>query len=155
MKRLTSWYRLLHRARQTGLLLPVLILIGCATSTIDTRRQERLPAYTSLSADQKDLVDRGQIKVGMSADAVYIAWGAPAEVLEHETAQARLTTWIYHGQWMEESRYWTFREVSQDGTIFLERHLETDYFPRNYIRAEIIFENGQVKSWRTLPRPVP
>ncbi|MBM3832954.1 MAG: hypothetical protein FJ403_06735 [Verrucomicrobia bacterium] len=109
----------------------------------------------ALLPEQKQLVDQGQIKIGMNQDAVYIAWGPPSEVLESETEQGRVTTWIYHGQWLQESRYWTFREVAQDGAVFLERHLESDYFPRQYIRAEIAFANGSVTRWRTLPRPVP
>lgn len=91
----------------------------------------------------------------MNTDAVYIAWGPPAEILESESGQGHSTIWIYHGQWMEETRYWTFREVSHEGSTFLERHLESDYFPRSYVRAEIVFENDRVRSWRTLPKPLP
>jgi hypothetical protein len=128
---------------------------GCATSTIESRKKERMASYNALPPDQKQLVDQGQIKVGMGADAVFIAWGPPSEVLESETEQGRWTTWVYHGQVMEESRYWTYREIARDGTTFLERHLESDYFPRSYVRAEISFQNNMVKSWRTLPQPVP
>ena len=133
----------------------LLLLCGCASSTVESRRKERLSGYLSLSAEQKQLVDQGQIKVGMNQDAVYIAWGPPSEILESESGEGRATTWVYHGQWMEESRFWTYREVPQGGTVFLERHLESDYFPRQYIRAEISFSNGLVTRWRTLPRPAP
>lgn len=132
-----------------------LLTIGCATSTIHTRKQERLSAFLSLPAEQQQLVEQGKIRVGMSPDAVYIAWGPPSETLEQETGQGHTTIWIYHGQWMEETRYWTFREVPADGTVFLERHLESDFYPRQYIRAEIVFQNGVVTQWRTLPRPTP
>jgi hypothetical protein len=140
--------------------LALLILLclgaaGCATSTIDSRKKERSAAYQALPPDQKQLVDQGQIQVGMSADAVFIAWGPPSEILESETEQGHWTTWVYHGQVMEESRYWTYREIARDGTTFLERRLESDYFPRSYVRAEINLQNNQVKSWRTLPRPLP
>ena len=111
--------------------------------------------YAALPPEQRQLVDQGQIKIGLSPDAVYIAWGAPTEIFESESDQGRVTTWIYHGQWLEESRFWTYREISQDGTTFLERRLESDYFPRSYIRAEITFANGAVARWRTLPRPAP
>jgi hypothetical protein len=132
-----------------------LLAAGCATSNVQTRKQERLSAYTALSPEHREFVDQGKIKVGMSPDAIYIAWGAPSEVLENETAQGHTTIWIYHGQSVEETRYWTFREVPSNGTVFLERQLESDYFPRQYIRAEIIFQNGVVAQWRTLPRPGP
>ena len=126
---------------------------GCETSTIESRKAERSSAYAALPADQKALVDQGNIQIGMSQDAVFIAWGAPAQTLESESSEGRFTTWIYEGQWMEESRYWTYREISRDNTTQLERHLETDYFPRSYVRAEITFANGVVSRWRTLPRP--
>ena len=137
-------------------LLFLLLAAGCATpSTVETRRQEKTAAYQNLPADQKVMVDTGQIRVGMNSDAVYIAWGKPSEILESEDTGGRLTTWHYYGAWMQESRHWAYREVNRGGQqdIFLERHLVTDFQPRDYVRSEIIFQNGQVKSWRTLPRP--
>jgi hypothetical protein len=119
---------------------PCLIALGCATSTIESRKKERLAGYIALPADQRRLVDQGQIKVGMSTDAVFIAWGPPSEILDTENEQGHWTTWVYHGQVMEESRYWTYRETARDGITFLERHLESDYFPRSYVRAEINFQ---------------
>jgi hypothetical protein len=123
-------------------LLLALCLSGCATSTVDSRKQERAAVYSSLPPDQKQLVDQGRIRVGMTPDAVYIAWGPPAEVLESETPQGHSTIWVYQGQWVQEYRYW------------IGRRLESDFYPRNYVRAEIIFQNGVVASWRTLPRPM-
>jgi outer membrane protein assembly factor BamE (lipoprotein component of BamABCDE complex) len=128
---------------------------GCASrSTIQTRRTERLGAYEALSPEDKALVDAGQIKTGMSADAVYIAWGPPAQVLESEDQNGHVTTWQYTGSWMQESRYWAYRETRRGGRdLFLERYLVSDYQPRDYVRAEINFKDGKVVSWRTLPRP--
>ena len=135
------------------ILTAALLLASCATSTIESRRKERSAAYAGLSPEQKELVDKGQIKVGMSPEAVYIAWGPPSEIVESETPQGHNTVWIYHGQVMQESRYWTYREISRDGTTFLERYPESDYFARSYVRAEIHFGNGTVTRWQTLPRP--
>ena len=50
------------------------LLAGCATSTIESRKKERAATYGALPLEQKEFVDKGQIKVGMSQDAVYIAW---------------------------------------------------------------------------------
>jgi len=137
------------------LLAAVILLAGCATpSTIETRRTEKLLAYQSLPPEERELVDAGQIKVGMSQDAVYIAWGKPSEVLEREDAQGRISSWRYYGSWMQETRYWTFREArGRRGDIFLERYLATDYDSRDYVRAEIQFQEGKVLAWGTLPRP--
>ena len=132
-----------------------LLLSGCATSTIESRRSEKLSAYSNLSQEEQHLVDEGQIKIGMSTDAVYIAWGPPAQVLESEDEQGRLTTWLYHGSWMQEDRYWAYRETRAGGDdLFLERYLISDYTPRDYLRAQIQFVDGRVASWRTLPRPL-
>ena len=135
-------------------LLAVLICTGCRTSTIDTRRAERASAYAALPPDTKRLVDQGQVRVGMSEDAVYIAWGAPSQVLRSENQSGSISTWLYHGSWMQETRYWAYREVYRDNVINLERYLEHDYNPRDYVQAEITFANGKVQAWRTLPQPL-
>jgi hypothetical protein len=124
------------------LLLALLVLgAGCATNTVESRRKERGAAYASLPPAMKTLVDQGQIKVGMPPDAVYIAWGPPAQVLQGETQTSATTIWVYEGGWMEETRYWSHHRL-----LF-------DYQPRTYVRAEIVFENGAVREWHTLPQP--
>src|SRR6185295_9362627 len=125
-----------------------LLVTGCAStsSSIDGRKQERAPSYAALSPEFKSLVDSGQIRKGMNEDAVYIAWGKPAQILQQENQQGRATIWLYEGGWLEETRYWA------GGRRF--SHLEHDYQPREYVRAEIVFRDGKVESWRTLPQPV-
>ena len=130
------------------------LLAGCATSTVESRKKERPAAYAALSPQEKELVDKGQIQVGMNQDAVIIAWGQPADILQSQTGNSGLqSTWLYYGTTMQETRYWTFREVPSKGHVFLERYLDRDYDPRDYVRAEIVFVDGKVASWRTLPRP--
>lgn len=135
------------------LLLPLLMLAGCKSSTIESRKQERSSAYASLSPEVRADVDAGRIRVGMNADAVYMSWGQPAQILESETGQGRITTWLYEGGWMQEERYWAYRTVGTGRDACAERYLEREYYPRAYIRAEITFVNGRVNQWRTLPRP--
>lgn len=128
--------------RALPFLFAILFATGCASSnTIQTRKQERAAAYAGLPSEMKTMVDQGQIKVGMSMDAVYIAWGEPAQVLQGENPGGSATTWLYNGGWIEETRFWA------------RRHLETYYQPRTYVRAEVIFVNGMVQEWRTLPQP--
>lgn len=123
-------------------LIAIIVLTSCAsTNTIPARKQERSAAYAGLPPDMKSMVDQGQIKIGMPMDAVYIAWGAPAQVLQSENPTGAATTWLYNGGWIEETRFWA------------RRHLETYYQPRTYVRAEVVFVNGVVQEWRTLPQP--
>jgi hypothetical protein len=131
------------------LLCAGLTLVGCASSTVQSRRTERLAAYQTLPAEQKTMVDQGQISVGMNQDAVYIAWGPPSEKLAGGDERGTTETWLYYGEWMQESRYWSYREVRRGGYAVMERY----YTPQDYMRAEIVFAGGKVKSWRTLPRP--
>ncbi len=126
-------------------------LTGCITSsTVDTRRQEKLSAYYNLPAEEKGLVDKGQIKIGMPSDAVYIAWGPPSQVLSGETDQGATTTWLYYGTRFEEIRRWNYYEVRRGRRSYHQPVLDFDYVPRSYVSAEVIFANGVVKSWRML-----
>ena len=130
------------------------LMAGCSTSTIESRKKERAAAYSALTVEEKELVDKGQIQTGMSQDAVYIAWGPPSQILQNQAGNGGVqTVWLYEGTTMEETRYWTFRQVPYRGHIFLERYLDRDYDPRAYVSAEIVFVGGKVASWRTLPRP--
>jgi hypothetical protein len=145
------------RLKSVKLIIPLILLAGivagCQTPSVESRKRERAAAYAAFPADVKTLVDGGQIKTGMTADAVYIAWGKPAEILPSETEQGRQTAWLYYGGWMEETRYWGYRQVGAGDQLCLERYLATDYQPRTYVSAEIIFVDGVVKRWRMLPRP--
>ena len=58
-----------------------LFLIGCATSTLEKRKAEKRVSYERLAPEFKAFVDEGQIQTGMTEDAVYMAWGKPAEIL--------------------------------------------------------------------------
>src|SRR5262249_11948765 len=102
-----------HFCMRVSLIFLLILMAGCATkSTIETRRTEKFSAYDSLTPEDKAMVDSGQIRVGMAADGVYIAWGKPSEVLESEDMQqGRLSTWRYYGSELQETRYWAYREV--------------------------------------------
>jgi len=130
-----------------------LLCAGCTRSTIQTRKQERADAYATLAPEIKSAVDEGRIKVGMPPDAVYIAWGRPGQILGGESSAGATTTWLYHGSHLVEYRYWTSRSYCVGDRFYSHPYLEHDYYPRNYVRAEVVFEKGVVKEWRSLPSP--
>jgi len=140
-----------------GLLILIcssLLLAGCATAPSPAqRRTERAAAYAALTPELRALVDQGQIRVGMSTDAVYIAWGEPAEIVHREDARGLSTTWLYEGGWMQETRYWAYRQVGSGDALALERYLVNDYQPRTYIRAQLTFVDGLLKEWSTRAAP--
>jgi hypothetical protein len=129
------------------------LVTGCATSTVQSRKQERPGAYSSLSPEIKSLVDQGKVKVGMSLDAVYIAWGKPAQILTGESSTGSTVTWLYHGTYLEEHGYWASSPYYSRYPTYTETYLEHDYYPRGYVRAEIVFANGVVNEWCSLPQP--
>lgn len=134
-------------------LLGGLLLAGCATSTVEKRRQERPAAYANLSPEFRSLVDQGRIKVGMSKDAVYIAWGKPSEVIQGESSSGPIETWLYYGSYLQEYSYWRYNDYWYRGGYFAGApYMDYDYYPQYYVRGDVTFENGVVKSWRTMPR---
>ena len=140
------------------LFLSALLLLsaaGCATSSsVVTRRAERASAYAALAEEERALVDQGQIRTGMGEDAVYVAWGKPAQVLRSGDANGEQTTWLYHATATDSYHYWAYREYSRkDGSTYLDRSMETDYNFRDYVSAELVFRDGKLASWRMLPKP--
>ena len=140
--------------RLLGSVLIPLLIVGCATQpTVETRRTERVAAYGSLSPEHRKLVDEGQIKVGMNPDAVYIAWGTPAQVLESEDGTGRLTTWLYQGTTTDEFVGWRYTEVPGPNGSYLARRMDRDFSIREYVSAELVFRDGALQNWRTLAKP--
>lgn len=141
-------------------LTAALLVSGCASPVatdpkeIARRRAERATAYAALAPEQQALVDQGQIRVGMSQDAVFIAWGKSAQVLRSGDASGEVTTWLYEGTTTDNYLTWNFREVTRrDGTTYLDRFMDRDFNIRTYISAELTFRGGMLASWKMLPRP--
>jgi hypothetical protein len=135
------------------------LLMGCATtSTIPKRMEERRAAYDALPPEQRSLVDQGQIKIGMTSDAVYIAWGPPSQILNSESGAGTSTTWIYSGTGWQQRGYWTYHNY---GYVYGGRYgyvhplpaYDYDYIPYRYTAAEVVFEKGVVKSWKHVTPP--
>jgi hypothetical protein len=143
-----------HFPLLAGAALLGLLLSGCAHTTVETRKQERASAYTGLSEEQRQLVDQGQIKVGMPMDGVYIAWGKPSQVVSEETPNGMLTTWLYQDTHLESYRHWTYGNYYYGRRGYSQPYLAHDYYARSFVSAEVSFQDGIVLQWRTLPYPV-
>jgi hypothetical protein len=152
--------RFWKRAAIPFLCLAAFILLGtgCATSTIEKRRNERSAAYQSLAPETRSLVDQGQIAIGMPMEAVFIAWGKPSQVFTGQNERGgTTTTWVYTGTAWQEYRFWNYRMRGAYGRYGYtpEPFLDYDYVPRSYQSAEVVFENNVVKSWKNLTAPPP
>ena len=85
-------------------------------------------------------------------DAVYIAWGKPAQILQNESPEGASTVWLYEGAWLDSGPTWIHRPMGRHGGM--QSYVVQDYFARSYVCAEFVFVNGKVRLWRTLPQPV-
>lgn len=140
-----------------AILLLGLLVTGCATSTVEKRRQERYTSYAALPPETRALVDKGQVKVGMPMDAVYIAWGKPSQVVQGQAPDGTaVTTWIYYGTAWQEYRYWNYHYYpGWRYGYYAMPTLDYDYAPTSYVAAEVTFQNGVVKNWRSSTQPQP
>jgi hypothetical protein len=128
--------------KRLSILLAVsLVLAGCvSTGTVQSRKQQRMAAYEALSPEMRDAVDHGQLKAGMSMDAVYIAWGPPSRTLAGGNESGETTTWDYLGTYFQQ-------------TIWTGWRVHYAYTSVPYTRAEVVFANGRVKEWRSFAAP--
>ncbi len=123
------------------ILFAVVLVTGCATSNIESRKKERLSAFNTLPPEQQQLVNAGQIRIGMTEDAVYIAIGRPDQIVQSQTGAGLQTTWIYMGEFVQEVQ------------VIHRRYLAREYYPQSYVGMEVNFTDGKVATWRTMPRP--
>jgi hypothetical protein len=70
-----------------------LILASC--STPETRISEHPDLYQSLSHRDQALVSQGQIRIGMSRTAVWLAWGTTDRKIIGNMGGGPTETWIY------------------------------------------------------------
>src|SRR5262245_1021877 len=70
-----------------------LILGGCGTT--GGRISQHPEMYQSLSPNDQALVSQGQIRSGMSMDAVWLAWGTPDQKIPDNIGDRTSETWLY------------------------------------------------------------
>ena len=86
----------LHRMASMAAATAALMLASCA-STIQSRIAHNPEKFRSLSAEQQQLVSRGQIARGMPKPGVFIAWGRPDDVAIVEKSGSKTERWGYFG----------------------------------------------------------
>jgi hypothetical protein len=85
--------RLFLRASTLSVLTGMLILNSC--STPQTRVSEHPDLYQSLSHRDQALVSQGQIRIGMSRTAVWLAWGTTEQKIIGNMGGGPTETWVY------------------------------------------------------------
>jgi hypothetical protein len=70
-------------------------IVFTSCSTPQTRISDHPDFYQSLSQRDQALVTQGQIRIGMSRTAVWLAWGSPNRKIVGNMGGGPTETWIY------------------------------------------------------------
>lgn len=122
-----------------------LIFSGCATT--ETRISQHPEIYQSLAPRDQALVSQGQIRAGMTMDAVWLAWGTPDQNIPDNMADHPTETWLY-------LRYQT---PPSYGAPYYYGPFDWSYIPPKFPYASkgATFSNGRVVFFQYVPPPPP
>src|SRR6266446_5023834 len=81
------------RTPTLGIAASALVLASC--STTETRISGHPEIYQTLSPRDQSLVSQGQIRAGMSQNAVWLAWGSPDRKIVGNMRGRPTETWMY------------------------------------------------------------
>ena len=139
----------------TLLTLPIVLLFAaCTSSTPQERILKNGAKFTNLPAKHQELAERGELARGMSADAVFLAWGAPSQ--RYQGLQGNIVTdrWDYFTSTPVVNNHFDMhygigrgwgRRGSYSGFSFGP---EIQYVP--YRKATVLFKNSKVDSWERM-----
>ncbi len=122
-----------------------LVFSGCATT--ERRISQHPEIYQRLSARDQSLVSQGQIRAGMTMDAVWLAWGTPDEKIPDNIGDRPSETWLY-------LRYQT---PPSYGSPYYYGPFDWSYIPPKFPYASrgATFSNGKVVFFQYVPPPPP
>jgi hypothetical protein len=137
--------RILFFALIFGITAAALILVGCETT--QTRISQHPEMYQRLSAKDQAFVSQGQIRAGMTMDAVWLAWGAPDQKIPDNMGGRPAETWLY-------LRYQT---PPSYGAPYYYGPFDWSYIPPKFPYASkgATFSNGRVVLFQYVPPPPP
>src|SRR4029434_6598945 len=103
--------------------------------------------YQHLSARDQALVSQGQIRGGMTMDAVWLAWGTPDQKIPDNMGDRPTETWLY-------LRYQT---PPSYGAPYYYGPFDWSYIPPKFPYASkgATFSNGRVVFSQYVPPPPP
>ena len=119
-----------------------MILGGCATP--GGRISQHPEIYQSLSPGDQALVSEGQIRQGMSTDAVWLAWGTADQKIPASVRGGPAETWVY-------LRY----EAPESYGPHYYGPFDWSYIPPKFVYPikAVTFSDGRVAYFGYLPPP--
>ncbi len=129
-----------------------LLLSSCQVATPATRIEQNPVLFKSLPEKDRALVQRGHIRVGMSPEAVFLAWGYPnSQPFVGEKDGKRVVRWVYtRMEPVMVTASWGGPCWGPYGWCHGWYGVpDTAFIPRN--AAYVTFENDEVVSWEARP----
>jgi hypothetical protein len=119
-----------------------LMFSGCGTTGYRVSQNPEM--YQRLSPTDQALVSQGQIRAGMTMDAVWLAWGKPDQKIPRMDGRAT-ETWVY-------LRYET---PPSYGGPYSYGPFDWSYIPPKFVHPSraVTFANGRVVFFRYLTPP--
>jgi hypothetical protein len=128
--------------------LAAAFLTSCAPNSPQGRIEKEPARYGGLSNSDKALVEQGKIKTGMSADAVYLAWGKPQSVSKGGSGNDSTEKWLYTAQapvWTNNISVGIGPGYGHYGGGYYDYGPSITYLP--YTAGIVHFTNGRVTKW--------
>jgi len=136
-------------------LMLALLLAGCATP--ESRIKKNPEAFAALPAEIQEAVRKGQVNVGFSADAVFLALGKPDREYTRQTEAGQTMIWSYVGYTTTTTRQQVegrFRVRDSKGstrTVYDTVWVDVDV--RNeYEKLRVELQDGTVRSIERMQR---
>ena len=135
--------RVLSVALTFGIAVGIMTLTSC--STTEARISQHPEMYQRLSPSDQALVSQGQIRQGMTMDAVWLAWGTPDQRIPDNMRVRPTETWVY-------LRYET---PPSYGGPYYYGPFDWSYIPPKFVYSSkgVTFSNGRVVFFRYLTPP--
>ena len=124
----------------------VLLLTSCGTT--GQRISQHPEIYQRLSPQDQASVSQGQIRLGMTMDAVWLAWGIPEQKIPGYERGHPTETWVY-------LRYETPPSLRRAVPLRAVRLVCTFRRSSPTPSKGVTFSNGRVVFFRHLPSPPP
>ena len=138
--------RFFRRISTLSVATGALILISC--STPQTRISAHPDIYRSVSHRDQALVTQGQIRIGMSRPAVWLAWGSPDRKIIGNMGGGPTETWVY--VYYATCPYYPFEPLDEYFGAPLYDPFCYSWFPPSipYPGKVVTFANGRVVSFQ-------
>ena len=143
--------RFFLRALTLAALMGTLILNSC--STPQTRISDHPDLYQSLSHRDQALVTQGQIRIGMSRTAAWLAWGTSDQKIIGNMGGGPTETWVY--VYYATCPYYPFEPLDEYFGAPLYDPFCYSWFPPSipYPGKVVTFAHGRVASFQYVTSP--